>query len=92
MRQNTRKYDTFKDILLEHIPTAVAILDQEMCYLWTSKRWLTDYNLTEKDVIGHSHYEVFPTLAIAGSKFIQLVLQEKFKNARKIGFLNQMVF
>ncbi|NEQ76643.1 MAG: response regulator [Okeania sp. SIO2C9] len=61
-QQNTRKYDIFKKILLEHIPIAVAILDQDMCYLWTSRRWLTDYNLTEKDIIGHSHYEVFPNI------------------------------
>ncbi|NEO53929.1 MAG: response regulator [Okeania sp. SIO3B5] len=61
-KQNTRKYDSFQDVLLEYIPIAVAILDQDMCYLWTSKRWLTDYNLTEKDIIGHSHYEVFPNI------------------------------
>ncbi|NEP77202.1 MAG: response regulator [Okeania sp. SIO3B3] len=61
-QQNTRKHDIFKNLLLEYIPIAVAILDQDMCYLWTSKRWLTDYNLTEKDIIGHSHYEVFPNI------------------------------
>ncbi|NET27357.1 response regulator [Okeania sp. SIO1I7] len=62
-QQNTRKYDIFKNLLLEYIPIAVAILDQDMSYLWTSKRWLTDYNLTEKDIIGHSHYEVFPNIS-----------------------------
>ena len=45
---------------VENTPAAVAIVDTEMRYLLTSKRWLTDYRLGERDIIGISHYEVFP--------------------------------
>jgi PAS domain S-box-containing protein len=44
---------------IEYAPMGIAIFDQDMHYLAVSRKWLEDYNLT-KDIIGRSHYEIFP--------------------------------
>lgn len=46
---------------IEQSTTAVAMFDHAMRYLAASQRWLSDYGITA-DVIGQSHYEVFPEI------------------------------
>jgi PAS domain S-box-containing protein len=48
---------------ITHAPAAIAMLDTEMHYLRVSDQWCKDYRLSEADVIGRSHYEVFPEIA-----------------------------
>lgn len=48
--------------LVRHTPAAIAMFDRQMRYIMASDRWLRDYNLQEKDIIGKSHYEVFPDI------------------------------
>ncbi|QDZ29506.1 EAL domain-containing protein [Noviherbaspirillum sp. UKPF54] len=47
-------------LFIKHNPAAVAMLDKGLCYVLYSPRWLTDYRLEERDLIGLSHYDVFP--------------------------------
>jgi PAS domain S-box-containing protein len=49
-------------LFVQHTPAAVAVFDQEMRYLAYSYRWLTDYRLGDQDLIGRSHYQVFPEI------------------------------
>ena len=49
-------------LFIKHTPAAIAMLDTEMRYLQVSDRFLTDYDLAGQDLIGKSHYEVFPDL------------------------------
>ncbi|MBW4649868.1 MAG: PAS domain S-box protein [Kastovskya adunca ATA6-11-RM4] len=45
---------------VRYTPTAVAMLDCNLRYLLASDRWLADYGLEEQEIIGCSHYDLFP--------------------------------
>ena len=52
--------ETLRLLIAQH-PAAVVMFDREMRYLAVSQRWLQDYGITG-EVIGHSHYEIFPEI------------------------------
>ena len=44
---------------VQHAPAAVAMLDNHMNYVAVSNRWLEDYLLQDKNIIGQSYYQFF---------------------------------
>ncbi len=49
-------------IFVKHVPAAVAMLDRDMRYLQVSDRWCTDYLHGRAQILGRSHYEIFPDM------------------------------
>jgi len=49
-------------LFVENSPAALVMMDRDMKYIITSKRWMVDYNLGDMEVIGKSHYEIFPEI------------------------------
>ncbi|MEP7164398.1 MAG: PAS domain S-box protein [Ferruginibacter sp.] len=47
-------------LFIEQSPAAIAMFDKEMRYLNISRRWMNDYKVTEEQLIGNIHYEIFP--------------------------------
>lgn len=51
----------FKSIIAVS-PVPMAIVDTNMCYLAVSDKWVSFYDLENRELIGKSHYEVFPEI------------------------------
>ena len=50
-------------LLIKHVPAAVAITDENLCYKAVSDKWISDYGLEEgKSYVGLHHYDVFPDI------------------------------
>jgi PAS domain S-box-containing protein len=58
LRQSEQRMRLF----IEHAPAGAALLDREMRYVQASRRWREDYGLGDREIIGISHYELFPEI------------------------------
>ncbi len=47
---------------VKHTPAAVAMFDTNLRYLVVSDRWYKDYRIEGKEIIGKTHYEIFPEI------------------------------
>jgi PAS domain S-box-containing protein len=47
-------------LFVEQAPACLAMFDPDMNYLCASRRWVETYCHGHKDIIGRSHYEMFP--------------------------------
>ncbi len=49
-------------IFVNQSPNAIAMFDTNMRYIAASEKWVTDYGLTGREIIGVSHYDIFPEI------------------------------
>lgn len=54
--------ESFMDYVIKHDPYGIAVLDNNLHFLFVSERFLDDYQFSNEDVTGKHHYEVFPQI------------------------------
>ncbi|MBW4521840.1 MAG: PAS domain-containing protein [Scytolyngbya sp. HA4215-MV1] len=86
IEQALRQSEEQLRVFVENTPAAVAVLDRDMRYLLTSRRWLTDYRLKSQNLIGRSHYEIFPTLPDRWKEIHQKCLQGAIESCEEDSF------
>jgi len=62
MVETIRQREMLLGLFIEKAPVSIAMFDRDMRYMSVSHRWKVDYGLGERDIIGCSHYEVFPDI------------------------------
>jgi|GEM_PF-983505 len=58
-----KEHEEHLRLFIEHAPVSLALFDTEMRYIAASRKWMTDYGLSENNLLGHSHYEIFPQIS-----------------------------
>jgi PAS domain S-box-containing protein len=48
--------------LIRHMPLSIAMFDTNMRYIAVNNLWMSAYGLGDRDILGLTHYEVFPEI------------------------------
>ena len=84
----THSYNLLRYIV-EHTRSAVAVHDRDLKYIFVSQRYLDEFKVREKDVIGRHHYEVFPDLPRKWRDVHQRALQGEILSAEDDPYYRQ---
>lgn len=60
--EKIKRNEKLLKLFIEHSLASIAMFDKEMNYIIASNRFKIDYNLGDINVVGRSHYEIFPQI------------------------------
>jgi len=56
------EWQALMQTIIQHDPNAIAVFDNKLRYIFASERYLHDYRLRERNIIGKHHYDIFPEI------------------------------
>ena len=77
-------------IFVKSVPAGVAMLDRDMRYLQVSDRFCEDYSVDSSQILGRSHYEVFPDIPQAWKEMHRQGLQGKLCEPKRTAGIVKM--
>ena len=54
--------EEYNRIFIDQAPNAMAMFDNDLRFMAASEKWRCDYNISDKEIIGKSLYEIFPRI------------------------------
>lgn len=60
---------------IEHAPVAIAMFDRDIKYIAYTEEWVKEYKIPKENILGKSHYEVFPNISEEWKKIHQRCLK-----------------
>ncbi|MBD3267754.1 PAS domain S-box protein [bacterium] len=76
-----KERDEWMRYIIRYDPNAIAVYDKLLNYIFVSERYLADYQVKDKDIIGKHHYEVFPEIPQRWRDIHQRVLEGHVERA-----------
>ena len=89
LRETVRRERLLLGLFVDQAPAAIAMFDREMRYLAVSRRFLADYDLGERNLIGLDHYQVFPEIPDRWREVHQRCLQGAIERCEEDQFLRR---
>lgn len=79
------EHTKFMELLMESSAAGMAILDNEMRYLYANTKWLSNLKIGDNNITGKLHYEVFSDISEEWKEVYQRCLKgSEFKSERKL--------
>ncbi|MCR8557798.1 PAS domain S-box protein [Mucilaginibacter sp. BJC16-A38] len=78
-KENDERYRTF----IEQCPMAIAMLDNELRFLAISQKWITEFDLREKNLIGQHAYDLLPGFESKYDEMLKWCLADNIKSNRE---------
>jgi PAS domain S-box-containing protein len=84
--QRIEEWRRMMDFIIRHDPNAIAVYDEDLRYIFVSERYLDDYKVKDRNIIGKHHYEVFPEMPERWKQVHQRVLAGAVERAEEDRF------
>jgi PAS domain S-box-containing protein len=62
MERALRQRESQLKLFVQHVPAGVAMFDRDMRYMVASDLWIDWHDLADRDIVGRSHYDLYPNL------------------------------